>query len=380
MSKGKRRIVVVLAAVLCMEALLLGVRADIGTDEGFEAVPFEVIELQEEEIPAGQEEYVEVPPVEESYQLPQEEEEKEEILHQPKLVMETHNLPGQGLAAGEQIQLTVSFRNRSRDRSIYNLKLSVLCEEAGITLGKNSFYFEGIGPQGQAEVDTFLSVSPQAEQKNVAMEFTMEYEDDKGTACTGSEKLGFYVFQPAEAHVSGFHMGDQVYASDRLQRDIVVVNTGRSPIYDVQVTVEGPGLFTVNEVLLGNLEAGASGEGKLGLYIGTKDMKEPGEGTEGADKEKYGSVQGRLVLTYEDAKGEQHKQEEEFTTVIQKAKIMELRMEEEEKATNQWWISIFVLVLAAALGGIVVLGIRLKISHRRLEDAMVVQKEYHAKE
>lgn len=306
-----------------------------------------------------------------------EEEKKEEVLHQPKLVLESHNLDARGLSAGEEKAFLAVFRNRSRDRSIYNLKLSVSFEDAGVTADQSSFYFERIGPQGQMEIDMLLRAAPQAEQKNVTMAFTMEYEDDKGTACTGAEELGFFLRQPAQAAVNGFHMADQVFASDRLKNEITVVNTGKAPIYQVQVTVEGKGLFVTEKVLLGSLEAGASGEGELGIYVGTRDMKEVGENTEGSDQEKYGSTEGTLLLTYRDALGEEHEQKQTFTTVIQKAKILELKVEEEKEETNQWWISVFVLALSAAACGLVILGAQLRKSRRRLREVMVIREEVY---
>ncbi|MGI6069923.1 MAG: hypothetical protein ACOYBE_05800 [Blautia sp.] len=402
-NRGKRLAAVTLVLLLCAGLMPVAVKAKTeeeviadasqsGTEEpqpdgeeepDFEAGPFEAEELQEigwtEEPaaePAGDGSAYEEP----VYEEPVPEEKKEEILHQPKLVLESHNLDAQGLSAGEQKEFSAVFRNRSQDRSIYNLKLSLSCEDTGVTADQGSFYFEKIGPLGQVDIHTILRAAPQAEQKNVTMEFAMEYEDDKGTACTGAEKLSFFVSQPVQAAISGFHMEDQVFASDRVKQEITVVNTGKAPIYQVKVTVEGKGLFVTDEVLLGSLEAGASGEGALGIYVGTKDMKEMGETTEGADREKYGSTKGALIITYQDALGAEYEQRQVFTTVIQKAKILELKVEKEKKETNQWWISIFVLLLSAAVGGLIILSAQLRKSRKRMKEAMVVREEFYGKQ
>ena len=77
---------------------------------------------------------------------------------------------------------------------------------------------------------------------------------------------------------------------------------------------------------------------------------------------KYGSVSGRVVFSYENEQGEVTEQEQEFTTAIKKPQIVELKIEETEKQeTNQWWITITVLVFLTLL--LVIFWLYLRMKH-----------------
>lgn len=306
-------------------------------------------------------------------------EEPEEILHQPRLILQSSNLSDTFLEAGKELALEVSFQNKSRERSIYNLKISVGCETAGIRPSQTSFYYEKIAPGGTISLQLLLTASPSVEQSSFPVEFSMEYEDDKGTALTGREQLSLEVRQPVKVELTGFHMADKVYAADTISQEIQVQNAGRASLCNVQIDVEGPGIFTMEEAFLGNLESGAVGNGQLKLYIGTKNSTEPGVIPEGSEKEKYGQTEGILRLTYEDAFGNTYTQEESFTTNIVKAKVLELKVEKETEATNGWWISLVVLIGVVLTAAVCLLSFGLIQSRRRLKDAMIIREELYGK-
>ena len=303
---------------------------------------------------------------------------EEPVLHQPKLTLESWKITDdQPLLAGETREGVAVFRNQSRDRAVYNLEISLEWEAQGLGFGKTSYYYPSAAAGAALEVPVTIRVSSGAEQQDAVLRFSLEYEDDKGTACTGSEKVILDIRQKAEVQASGFFIEEQVCATDTLSKDIKVQNTGKAPVYNVQVTVEGSGIFARSPLFAGNLEAGGQAEGMLLLYVGTRDMKEPGTAGEGTEEEKYGETRGTLLLTYEDADGNLYTKEEDFRTVIGPSRTVALSVEEEETKTNPWWISGLLLVIVLLAGLALWMFCLVVRSRKELADARVIREELY---
>lgn len=293
---------------------------------------------------------------------------QEEIIHQPRIILESNSLNRDNILAGGEKELKLTFKNSSKEEKIFNLKITGKAGEDVLILGTGSFYFETVAPQETIELTTMVFASPAAEQKSIPVEFSFEYENDKGTAYTGTEQISVDVRQSVQMVMEGFDLPKEVYSLENITAGLQVRNVGRAPVYNVQVDLSAEGLFPVQSIFAGNLEAGAFSDGSMKIYVGNRNMESAEQEPEGSDKEKYGSVTGKLVLTYEDAFGQTYTQEQEIATVIQKPRITELKVEKEVKETNQWWL----VSLAAAVllfGSIVaVLGWKLKKNRNILAD------------
>ena len=76
-------------------------------------------------------------------------EQKEELIRQPRLLLESFNLSEKALNAGDQADMELVFKNRSSSQGIYNLKVSFSTESPSIQFEKKSFYFSGVNPGGR---------------------------------------------------------------------------------------------------------------------------------------------------------------------------------------------------------------------------------------
>ena len=113
------------------------------------------------------------------------------------------------------------------------------------------------------------------------------------------------------------------------------------------------------------------------LYVGNRDMKEPGTAGEGTEEEKYGETRGTLLLTYEDADGNLYTKEEDFRTVIGPSRTVALSVEEEETKTNPWWISGLLLVIVLLAGLALWMFCLVVRSRKELTDARVIREELY---
>lgn len=292
----------------------------------------------------------------------------EEVVHQPKMILTANSLNQERIVAGDKKEIKLTLKNSSREEKICNLKITGKAAEDTVSLETSSFYFESVPPQETIEVATAVFTAPVAEQKGIPVEFTLEYENDQGTSYTGTEQITIFISQPAQAVMEGFDLPDHIVSLENLTAGLQIRNVGKAPIYNVKAELQAEGLFPMETIFAGNMEAGQSFDGTMKVYVGNKKMKIAGEETEGSDGEKYGTSNGKLVLTYEDAFGKTYVSEQKVSTVIQKPQITELKVEKEKEETNQWWAVSLVLLILLGSAIVTAMGWKLKKNKDLLAD------------
>lgn len=295
----------------------------------------------------------------------------EEILHQPKLLLETCSLSGVSLKAGAEEPMKVQFRNRSETQTIYNLKVTASTDTKAVQPLRNSWYFSSVAPGETVAIEDGVKVAMATEDTSAVLSFDFEYEDKKGTAVSGKESMPLLIGQPTEVELHNAAFPAVLYATDTQEFSIQALNLSRVPVYNVRIKLSGTGLFPTEDVFIGNMDAGTEGNGAMQVYVGTKAMQAIGDDSGTEDVEKYGPVNGTITLQYEDASGETHTQTETFQSEIKKPKVLSLEVDDTQE-TNAWWISIFAAVGAGMLLVIVVLALRL---HKK--SALLHDTRYH---
>lgn len=295
----------------------------------------------------------------------------EEILHQPKLLLETCSLSDVSLKAGAEEPMKVQFRNRSETQTIYNLKVTASTDTKAVQPLRNSWYFSSIAPGETVAIEDGVKVAMATEDTSAVLSFDFEYEDKKGTAVSGKESVPLLIGQPTEVELHNAAFPAVLYATDTQEFSIQALNLSRVPVYNVRIQLSGTGLFPAEDVFIGNMDAGTEGNGAMQVYVGTRTMHAIGDDSGTEDVEKYGPVNGTITLQYEDASGETHTQTETFQSEIKKPKVLSLEADDTQE-TNAWWISIFAAVGAGMLLVIVVLALRL-----RKKSALLHDMRYH---
>lgn len=295
----------------------------------------------------------------------------EEILHQPKLLLETCSLSDVSLKAGAEEPMKVQFRNRSETQTIYNLKVTASTDTKAVQPLRNSWYFSSVAPGETVAIEDGVKVAMATEDTSAVLSFDFEYEDKKGTAVSGKESMPLLIGQPTEVELHNAAFPAVLYATDTQEFSIQALNLSRVPVYNVRIKLSGTGLFPTEDVFIGNMNAGTEGNGAMQVYVGTRTMQAVGHDSGTEDVEKYGPVNGTITLQYEDASGETHTQTETFQSEIKKPKVLSLEADDTQE-TNAWWISVFAAVGAGMLLVIVVLALRL-----RKKSALLHDTRYH---
>ena len=173
--------------------------------------------------------------------------------------------------------------------------------------------------------------------------------------------------QPSKVHLECGDIPAEAASTDTLMLSVKVQNLSRTPVNNVRVSLKGKGLFPKEKVFVGNMEAGTQGEGVMRVYVGTRTMEKPGVDPGTSESEMFGNVKGKLVLAYEDSRGNTHKEEKKFKLEITKPKIQTLKVEKPKKA-NSWWFSVIAAGGAGMLAVIVLLLGRLRRQKVRIEE------------
>ncbi len=292
---------------------------------------------------------------------------KEEASRQPKVIIHANSLQNTPLQAGSQMFWSVSAKNCSSNRSIENLKVTILSEQKDISFEKTAWYFEQAGAGASMDLSQNITIGIKAASGPVQIQFQFEYEDKQGTAYTSTETATLTVVQEPKAELAGLTFPESIYESDTDLLTFQVQNSGLAPIYNAKVHLEGKGLFPEKELFLGTIEAGTSTDGEISVFAGNLCMDNEGNIIE-EHGEKYGDTLCTVIFSYENEQGEVSEQKQELKTSIKKPQIVELKVEKEAPKTNQWWITILAGAFLVLILIIIWLYLRMK-HYRRISES-----------
>jgi hypothetical protein len=204
----------------------------------------------------------------------------------PRIIISQHSISEDIVNAGNPFELYFTLNNTSRSKSIRNMKVTVT-DADGIFLpvaGVNSFYVEDLPINGNVALSIVLSSRQDAESKSYPVTISLAYEDTDGVQYAVAESLSIPVFQPQRLEITNINFFGNGMGGAMLSFQFI--NMGRSPLYNLNIKVEGPMALMEGDYFAGNFSAGSMDyfEDDLIMFA-------------------YGEVQGYLVLQFEDSAG-----------------------------------------------------------------------------
>ncbi|MGO5541942.1 hypothetical protein ACTQWG_05445 [Blautia sp. HCP3S3_H10_1] len=301
----------------------------------------------------------------------------EKIYHKPQVLLEDYNLLGQSVKAGSAMELSVTFRNKSRSQNVFGLKISLSTETKGIEFERNSFYVQRLTPGEAITLKQKMTLTEDCEPGTAQIVFALDYEDSRATSATGSESLTFQITQPAHAKLEASEIPSVFYTMDTVEISVKALNLGRDKIYNASVKMEADGLTSKETAFFGTVDSGTAAQGSLRVYVKGKtgnqtqeSQEETEESAKSTEKETTpGKIHGKLILTYEDAEGNSYEEAADFDSEIKEAQIQSLKVEEDQEETNSWWYSIFAVAAVLLLSVILFLLAKLHKKSVLLEEA-----------
>jgi len=304
--------------------------------------------------------------------LQEKDEDDDENLSTPKLIIDKYSFQPDLVKAGENFTMTLSFFNTNSSKSVKNIKIFLTSDEktdpnsnsSGGSVftpvnSSNTFYIDSIPPKGRVEKKITMFTVPDALAKTYTMTANFEYEDSDANPYTATELIGVPVVQQSKLELGELSIFPEAYMGQSTPISLEFYNTGKVTLYNMMVKLEGDFQVENAQTYIGNFDSGGS------------------EFFEGyAIPNATGEVNGAVVFSYEDSTGQMQEIRKEFTLNVMEAPPMPefpdgMPIEEPQsggilKSKIFWGI----VIAAAAITGIVFY----KKKKKKKEEAMEIDE------
>lgn len=230
----------------------------------------------------------------------------------PSLIIESYDFGGDYVLAGKAFPLNIKIKNTSSTAMVENLKVTVqggsLNKDKGAAFSpansSNSFFFSKLG--AASSTDIAIDILPRADANPdsypIEVIFDYEYTSDgkKDKADSVTETITIPVQQDDRFAVNSIDIQPDAYIGQDCSVNASLVNKGKSSVYNVSVDIEGEGFDTTSTTYyIGNVESGTEEYYDTSIIPNTT-----------------GEIKGNLIISYEDANGNEKKITKEFLTNV----------------------------------------------------------------
>ncbi len=266
----------------------------------------------------------------------------------PKLIIDRYSFSPTLVSAGNQFQMSLSFYNTNNTKTVRNIKIYLTADEeteSGSVFtpvnSSNTFYIDSIPPKGKIEKTISMYTVPDAKAKTYTLTANFEYEDSLANPYTAVELIGVPVVQQSKLDTGEVGFFPESYVGQSTPISVEFYNTGKVPLYNMMVKLDGNFQTENGQYYVGNFNSGSSD-----FFEGYVIPSEAGQ------------LEGELVFTFEDSTGQKIEERKPFSlNVMDMEPIPEFPMEPpiEEPGVGGSMIKFIIpgLVLLAVAGGIV---------------------------
>ncbi len=256
----------------------------------------------------------------------------------PRFMVTSYKLDKNYLSPEKSSELSVTFTNYSKSKSLYNIKLS-LSDPAGdiLTEGMPTQYVSYVKAGGTYTWKITLKAVNTATIGSHDLTVSAEYEDKYYSSYSSSDTLRIDVRQPLKLKYSGVTLPKKLVQGSTQTVEITLMNTGKCDIRNCTVDFDIEKMSSGGTSFVGDIEKAQSAVCTANLKI---------------ENDALGEVKGTVVITYEDDYGKEYKKTVDVATLIEEKVVETLINDEEEKESGNalWWL--FLLIGALVGGGI----------------------------
>ena len=262
----------------------------------------------------------------------------------PNLIIDNYSYGGTSVQAGKTFDLSINFMNTSRALAVENIVMSLeTAEGISIANSSNTFYFETLKPRHNITQNITLRATGKGENSSptIGVNFRYEYIDqNQRMEITRSETIAIPVTQPERFEITEPTLPEMQVGMENVL-SFPYVNKGKGTLYNVAVKIEGDVDALQPVQNLGNFESGRSGTIDA-IFTTTQE----------------GPTPFKIIVTYEDADGNEKKREFKYEPTVMAMPEPELPPEMMDPMDPQLveqpshnWMWIVGVILIVALGG-----------------------------
>lgn len=165
----------------------------------------------------------------------------------------------------------------------------------------NTFYTAAIYPWNYVTKYIRMNVLPNAKAGSYVMGVTLEYEDYLGNQYKTTESIGIPVVQKAQVTSGEIKIDEGLAVGMPTSVSLNLYNTGKDNLSTLMMKVVGEGFNVDDDThFVGNFASGATENYSFSITP-------TGEG----------DINGKIIITYEDSTGKEHKEERKFEKQVE---------------------------------------------------------------
>lgn len=224
----------------------------------------------------------------------------------PDVVLRSSSFGGSSVVAGQNFTLTTSAYNTSGNLTLQNLVATIkLPDNLSLNGGASSIVVGNVAPGGAITANFPLSVKGTAETGSAAV--TIEYTfyalvQGTSTQCTSTQVVSVPVVQPDRFTVNKLTVPTNAVVGEEVSLSLSFANKGKGIVYNLSGEVSGNMKNPGQKQFLGNVAAGA--ENSIDFTVTAAEA---------------GTMNGEILLTYEDANGKATTIKTPFSITIEEA-------------------------------------------------------------
>lgn len=264
----------------------------------------------------------------------------------PNIIVESFSVDDHYLA-GEDFTSVLALKNININTKAHNIQIKVTTGSQGIEFlnSTNSIYYENMESNSLSLDLKFKALSDASTGKH-SINLDITYEDENGSSRSLSSVVYVNIRQIPSVEVETNGLDSRITAGDTVTLTTDVYNTGKSSIYNVTLKVEGYGLLPSKSGYIGTMNAESGQSISIDVFVGSKTMSSDYTGTE-----KYGFTEGKIIMTYEDAEGNEYMEEYKINTQIA-APASSDSTTTSTSTESSWWISLIACACILVFTGV----------------------------
>lgn len=218
------------------------------------------------------------------------------------LVIKSASYGASEVQAGKEFDLTAEILAAAGTTAVDMVQVSLtLPEKISVVSGNSNYYVGKMNADTTSAVSFKLLASAVADPGSYAVTINVTGVGSDGTAVTNSLNVTVPVVQPERFEITNLSVPSPLLTGEENTITVTYVNKGKGIIYNLSAEIAGAGMDSEGQnQYVGNVAAGT--EGSTDFTISSQTA---------------GTINGKVTLTYEDAKGQQKTLEKAFSVDVQ---------------------------------------------------------------
>lgn len=187
----------------------------------------------------------------------------------PRLMAQGYSTVPERINGGDPFTLKLRIKNTSTHTAVQNIRASFTSSpastDAGVPFmtasGAASVFIPSIGADSEYLLEVAMQSSVKVPQRSYPLNIRLEYEDMKANPISSEESITIQIYQEVRLELGAIQVTpSELQVGDEANLMFPIYNKGKSRLYNVSALIPAEQGVSANEVYLGNLDPGATGQ------------------------------------------------------------------------------------------------------------------------